>query len=96
MKPLSLALIFTVLAFPTFAQNNCANRDKLVTVLKEKYDEVVVAVGVRSPTSIVEIFAAPSGSFSVVSSRVDGVSCIISSGQNFQFVDSIEDEGDPT
>lgn len=68
---------------PAWAQS-CAPRAALVTQLETAYGETLSARGLQSAESLIEVFASPqSGSFTVLMSRPDGVSCIISTGTHW-------------
>ena len=68
---------------PAWAQS-CAPRAAVVTLLKESYGEVLAARGLQDTKALIEIFASvESGSFTVLRSRPDGISCILSTGTHW-------------
>lgn len=62
----------------------CGKRSLFVSRLKDRYEEKPVSVGLASNGVIIEVFAAPSGSFSILVTRPEGVSCLVTSGSNWQ------------
>ncbi|MEX3316463.1 hypothetical protein [Sulfitobacter sp. PS-8MA] len=82
---LTAALLFGMACTgpPVWAQS-CAPRTALVTRLEAAYGETLSARGLQSGQSLIEIFASPkSGSFTVLMSRPDGISCILSTGTHW-------------
>ncbi len=76
------------LAPPLEAQTrSCALRDTLVASLEARFDERRVAVGLQSPTQLLEILAAPeTGTWTALLTDPNGVSCIVASGTHWHLV----------
>lgn len=87
---LGVATIFA--SFPALAQA-CFPREALALSLEQTFEEVPHMRAVTSSGFLVEMFAAPSGSWTVFMTRPDGVSCPIAEGKSFEFLDPVE--GDP-
>ena len=92
------ALVFgaVALAPPAFAQSapNCQNRDRLVQILENRYHESLDSVGLQSPKLLLEIWSAKdTGSFTVLITKPNGVSCIVATGNNWQKIDAAVKEG---
>ncbi len=62
----------------------CGQRSTFVSQLKDRFAEKPVSVGLASNGVIVEVFAANSGSFSILVTRPEGISCLVTSGENWQ------------
>ena len=82
---LSLGLIAIGLGTTTaHAQASCAPRDSLIERLASGYGEALAAGGLQSETRVIEIYAAPeTGTWTVVMTQADGLSCIMASGTNW-------------
>lgn len=83
---LTAALLFGMASTgpPALASNTCAPRDALVAQLEKSYGEILSARGLQGPNALIEVFAsAESGSFTVLMSRPDGISCIVSTGTHW-------------
>lgn len=78
-----LALITAMLAAPVAAQQNCAPRERIVDHLATKYDEAQVGVGLDAAGNLIEVWAAASGSFTILVSSPNGLSCIATSGAGY-------------
>ncbi|MEL6608754.1 MAG: hypothetical protein AAFO93_07565 [Pseudomonadota bacterium] len=74
---------------PAQAQN-CALRTDMVTALKFRHDESQVSAGLQNADVMVEVFASPNtGTFTILLTRTDGVSCIIAAGTNWAEVSAL-------
>lgn len=85
---LGTALLFGLAATapPVLAQAGlpCAVRSALVDDLGEKYHEELAGGGLQNERNLIEIFAArETGTFTILLSRPDGVSCILAFGTNW-------------
>ena len=62
----------------------CMPRAELVSKLTTAYTETLTARGLQNARSIVEIWAsAETGSYTILVSRADGISCILSAGTHW-------------
>lgn len=81
------AILFGVAATapPALAQTpSCALRDIVVERLTQNFGELPVAGGLQNSHSIIEIWASDqTGTFTVLISRADGFSCVVSTGTGF-------------
>lgn len=82
---ISSALVFgmAVLAPPAWAMN-CAPRDAIVDRLNSTYSETLTSRGLQNESTLIEVFtSAKTGSYTILVSRADGISCIVSSGTHW-------------
>ena len=69
---------------PVQARTVCNTRANLVTQLTEKFGEVSHGVGMQSASQVIEVWSSKkTGSWTIMASRADGVSCIVATGQNW-------------
>lgn len=67
---------------------NCAKRDSVVKRLATQYSEQLVVRGLQSKNALMEIFASEeSGTFTVLITTPQGVSCVVSAGTDLMFRD---------
>lgn len=67
------------------AQNNCASRDQVLDRLASSYGESRQSIGLAPNNAVVEVFASPdTGTWTIVITMPNGVSCLIASGQAFE------------
>ena len=80
------AIIFGMAAIapPALAQTTCAERSKITNNLAQKFGETHIGGGLQSGTQMIEIWSsAKTGSFTILLTRPNGISCIVSSGQHW-------------
>ena len=87
-RSISAALVFgaAALAPPVVhAQSlSCAPRDVVTKNLSDRYDEHLLGGGLQNAQSLIEIWrSSETGSFTILMTRADGMSCIVASGQNW-------------
>ncbi len=83
----ALAVTIAAHAQPVEAQTYaapCGARDDLANKLKQRYDEMPSALGIASNGRLVEVFTSPNGTWTIVLTRPDGVSCLLAVGQDWQ------------
>jgi len=61
----------------------CGERTDFVEKLKNGYAEEPVSVGLAANGSVIEVFAADSGTFSIIITEPSGVSCLVASGEEW-------------
>lgn len=82
------ALIFGTLALapPAQARTVCAERSIIVERLEGKFHESYQGAGLQSATSLLEIWSSDeTGSWTMLLSHADGISCVVASGTSWQF-----------
>ena len=81
-----MAAIVTALALPAAAQTVCGEREKFIDGLSSSYAESPVAAGLASNGNVVEVLASEHGSWTIIVTRPNGMSCVIASGEAWQDV----------
>ncbi len=66
------------------AQPICGERRALVATLEKTYSETPVSVGLASNGAIIEIFASPTGTFTIILTRPNGLTCVMAAGESWQ------------
>ena len=83
LKSLVVAAAFIPTAL--HAQNNCAARDSVVDKLSVKYGEAFAGGGLQNANSVFEVwFSEEKGTWTILMTRADGMSCIMASGTNWR------------
>lgn len=62
----------------------CGERDAVVAELKQVFQETPMAVGQVDGNAIMEILVSEAGSWTILATGTDGVSCIVSAGEGFE------------
>jgi hypothetical protein len=89
MKRFMFALIgasFTaLLAAPaSSAENVCGKRDDIVSRLENGYQEFNSAMGMSTNGGLVELYTSDNGTWTLMLTQPDGVSCLIAAGENWE------------
>jgi hypothetical protein len=64
----------------------CAPRPSIVDALKSKFSEQQNGVGIVNTETVVELFVSVEGSWTMLTTNVTGISCIVGSGTSWQGV----------
>jgi hypothetical protein len=81
----SLTLLAAVLPTTIQAQAACAERDMVVEKLEGRYGEVFAGGGLQSSSSVFEVwFSEEKGTWTILMTRPNGLSCIMASGTNWR------------
>ena len=86
-KLLLACVVLAVFAPTASAQMACAKRAELIKLLDDKYKEAQSGYGTVGEKSVIEVYKSEKGTFTILSSYPNGVSCIIAAGQNWEGVE---------
>jgi len=64
--------------------SSCDDRPQVLSLLTQTFSEAPFAVGKVDGDVVLEIFASEGGTWTIVTTGTDGVSCIISFGEAFE------------
>lgn len=82
---LGLALAILLFAQGAGAQGPCDRREKVLSLLAQRYHEAPVALGVTSEGSLLEVLADAKGStWTIIVTSPQGLSCLILSGEGWR------------
>lgn len=81
---LSLGFLGLILATQAAIAAQCAPRDQVAAGLATGFDETRRAIGLSSPSQVLEIFASEVGSWTIIVTGPDGMTCLVASGQGFE------------
>ena len=90
MRILLIAVLLGLMSSPSAASGHCAPWEAYVETLAKAYREVPLAQGVTFNGKVLAIFAAENGSWSIVVTDANGVTCMIASGQNWETIPQTE------
>ena len=62
----------------------CGERRAVVENLDQTYSEAPVSLGLASNGSVIEVLASPSGSFTIILTQPNGLSCVMAAGENWE------------
>lgn len=79
------ALAFQPLPADAQEQNApCAQRDNIVNTLDAQYKEAPRAIGLVSKEAVLEVFVSETGSWTLVVTNPQGLSCVLAAGQSWE------------
>jgi predicted methyltransferase len=99
MKALVVACLF-LSSVPAMAQepntSRCGKREQVVEKLNKKFGETLRAVGMQADKSVIEIYTSKkTGTWTILASKADGTSCMLSAGGFWMDYSEDESKGDP-
>ena len=90
MRFLTLLLF---MATPAYSQiQNCGPRDMVVERLEGEYKERRRSIGLTSNNALIETFASDDGSWTIIITAPNGISCLAANGS---FYEAVDDPTDP-
>jgi hypothetical protein len=89
-----VAIAFLLLA-PSVTWANCLPHDEVPAHLKATHNEILIGKGLSRSGLGVEFFASPEGTWTFVTTDVNGLSCIRAAGTFWQTIEP-EPEGQET
>lgn len=78
-------------AAPAQAQSACDERSKIVAKLAERYQEQPRGRGLTARELLMELFISPEGTWTLLVSQPNGVSCLIAAGDGWLEIPHIPD-----
>ena len=73
-----------IFASPAAAQLACGERGDVVASLQNKFSETPVSIGLASNGTVIEVFASPQQTWTIVMTKPDGESCVLMAGDNWE------------
>ena len=82
----SSALLIGWSALPSTAETRlvCGPRGDVVAGLKQKYAEEPVSMGLASNGTVIEVFASEAGTWTILMTHPNGLSCLLTAGENWE------------
>jgi hypothetical protein len=71
-------------AHPAMSTSVCAKYDDLKQAISGRYQEKISAYGLSKQKDKVEIFVSKTGTFTILATRPDGLSCILAVGEDWE------------
>ena len=81
------AVVAAVLFLPSAAAAMCAERTALAALLIREWEETPSFRGLTADGRVLEIFLAPSGSWSAVATLPGGAACLVAAGEAGAVID---------
>jgi hypothetical protein len=78
---------------PSAQPRSCMTHDGAGDKLRSEYGEKMLGHGVSGDGTLVEIYLAPSGTFTVIKTTPAGLSCVVDFGEGWQTLHQLEQVG---
>jgi len=89
-------LIFLTQHAQAQTQPQCGPRAAVVKTLAEKYAETRRSIGIAANNTVMEVYAADTGTWTITVTTPQGLTCLVASGQGFEaVVEELPAKGDP-
>ncbi len=91
-KLLSIAMFLGAAAFiaqDASAQSVCGERAKFVNQLSKNHQEAPTSIGVTNSGQMIEVLTSSNGSWTILVTSPNGVSCIVAAGEAWESVDRV-------
>lgn len=75
------------------AQMMCGERTKVIAGLEQGYSEKPTSMGLTSNGAVVEVLSSPSGTFTIIVTQPNGLTCLMASGEDWEELPDIETAG---
>lgn len=85
-----LGIFLCTSAAPALAVAYCAKHDALAIILESNFGEQQTGVGLAGRDAMVELYVSKKGTFTLVSTNTEGVSCIVGAGDSWEKVEPNE------
>jgi ABC-type amino acid transport substrate-binding protein len=88
MKFMTILATLALFAAPVMAQSKCADRDKVIFALADKYSEAILYRSIAGNGAMVEIAVSDAGTYTVLitAASAPGIVCVVSSGTRWETV----------
>lgn len=89
LRSMLIATVAVCTAFatnPTKASQVCGDRAKIVASLSGDYQESRSGIGLASSGAVIELFAAATGSWTILMTAPGGQTCVVGSGDGWENV----------
>ncbi len=80
----ALLIGWSAISSPAQAQAMCGKRGAVVANLEKTYSEAPVSIGLASNGAVIEVLASPSGSFTIILTQPNGLSCVMAAGESWE------------
>ena len=85
---LGVLAITSVMLSPASAQQAvCGDRNEIVARLESGYQESTTGVGLSATGGLIELYTSEKGTWTLMLTQPNGVSCLIAAGDNWEQVD---------
>jgi len=81
LASLALGMVAASATTADAARTVCKDRSEIVEILNRKFGATQRSFGLQSDRRVLELYAAPSGSWTAILTMPNGKSCVVASGE---------------
>ncbi|MBT4889011.1 MAG: hypothetical protein HON65_05620 [Rhodospirillales bacterium] len=81
----ALLLIMSALIPQASAEMICAGHNSVSEKLAKVFDELPTSAGLSSNGGMLEVYTSPDGTWTIVLTRPDGISCLMATGEHWEY-----------
>ena len=89
LRTITTVAMVTVLSLPAMAQTVCGERNKFLDHLSRGYSEAPAAMGLVSNGAVLEVLVSTNGTWTIIVTRPDGMSCVVAAGEAWEDVPKV-------
>lgn len=90
---LRIMMALVALSVGANALGVCGKRDEVLKAITGKYQETGKAFGITGNVNLVEIYAKPGGTWTIIVTSPEGKTCIIAAGDSWEDLPPIKSAG---
>ena len=94
-KLIVCAIVFALATSSAMAQMLCGNHDDIVSKLANEYSETRVGIGLNDNGRVIELFASPTGTWTILITPPKGLTCMVETGQSWESIPTQTVNTDP-
>jgi len=91
--PILVACVLALFLGEAQAQSVCNMRPVFLEQLKQRHHESPVGIGLAANGTVMEVLASEKGSWTIITTRPDGVTCLVASGEHWEAIAPAETPG---
>ena len=80
----ALMILVGALVKPAESQSNCGLRQDIASKLERTYQETPTGIGLSKNGGVFEVFTSPNGTWTILFTKPDGLSCMMAVGDNWE------------
>ncbi len=95
LAAISIIIIVAMAVFVSgvsVAEGICGGRKAALEYLQRQYQERPRALGLAANARVVELLVAKTGSWTILVTRPDGISCVVASGEAWEALPEVAEE----
>lgn len=85
LRKILMAIVVATLPAPSaMAESVCGERGEFLQHLSQRYSEAPVAMGLASNGSVIEVLASEQGSWTILLTTPNGITCLVATGDAWE------------